>query len=103
MTLLVLGILAIVNFLSVRHQKRVDLTEQQLYSLSEQTRKVLENLETEVEVMGFFRTEPARISYQNFMQEFRYVSSGSTTRVSIRKKILEKLPSTRFNATGRWW
>ncbi len=75
MTLLVLGILAIVNFLSVRHQKRVDLTEQQLYSLSEQTRKVLENLETEVEVMGFFRTEPARISFQNFMQEFRYVSS----------------------------
>ena len=75
MTLLVLGILAIVSFLSVRHQKRVDLTEQQLYSLSEQTHKVLENLETEVEVVGFFRTEPARISFQNFMQEFRYVSS----------------------------
>ncbi|MEE8161101.1 MAG: GldG family protein, partial [Acidobacteriota bacterium] len=75
MTLLVLGILVLANFLNVRHHKRVDLTEKQLYSLSEQTRKVIENLETEVEVVGFFRTEPARISFQNFMQEFRYVSS----------------------------
>lgn len=75
MTLLVLGILVLTNFLNFRHHKRVDLTEQQMYSLSEQTHKVIGNLEVDVEVVGFFRSEPAQMSFQNFMQEFRYLSS----------------------------
>ena len=56
MTLLVLGILVLTNFLNFRHHKRVDLTEQQMYSLSEQTHKVIGNLEVDVEIVGFTST-----------------------------------------------
>ena len=42
---LVLGILVLVNVLNFRYHSRLDLTENQLYSISEQSRKVVENLE----------------------------------------------------------
>ena len=76
MTLLVLGILVLTSFLNFRHHKRMDFTEQKIYSLSEQTHKVIGNLEVDVEIVGFFRSDPVQMSFQNFMQEFRYLSSN---------------------------
>src|SRR6185436_11020907 len=42
--LTVLAVLVLANFLAGRHHKRFDLTENQSFSLSEQTVKVLEGL-----------------------------------------------------------
>jgi ABC-type uncharacterized transport system involved in gliding motility auxiliary subunit len=39
MTLIVIGILGMVNFLGKKHHKRVDLTSAQLYSLSDQSKE----------------------------------------------------------------
>ena len=76
--LLVLGILILANFLNFRHHRRLDLTENQLYSLSDQSRKVVEGLETQVEVIGFFRSEGGRLPFEDLMQEYHYHSPRLT-------------------------
>ena len=72
---LVLGILILANFLNFRYHKRMDLTENQLYSLSEQSRKVVENLSSEVHIIGFFRGEAGRLGFEDLVNQYRDVSS----------------------------
>jgi len=50
-----LGILGAANYLVVRHTRRFDLTQNQRYSLSDQTRKVLAGLKDEVKITYFQR------------------------------------------------
>ena len=52
-TLAVLGILALINFLGVRHAVRVDLTENQLLSLSPQSQQLARSLQQPVKVWVF--------------------------------------------------
>ena len=52
--LIVLGILAVVNFLSTRHFKRVDLTEGKDFTISDSTRKVLGELDDIVNIEAYF-------------------------------------------------
>jgi ABC-type uncharacterized transport system involved in gliding motility auxiliary subunit len=72
---LVLGILVLLNFLNFRHHKRVDLTENQLYALSEQSRRVVRNLDSDIQVIGFFQDETSGRRFQDLMREYRYSSS----------------------------
>ncbi len=72
---LVLGILILVNFLNFRYHSRLDLTGDQLYSLSEQSRRVVENLKTEIQIIGFFRGEAGRLSFEDLVKQYRDVSS----------------------------
>jgi ABC-type uncharacterized transport system involved in gliding motility auxiliary subunit len=58
MTIIVIGILGMINFIGKRHHKRVDLTSAQLYSLSDQTQKVVKNLKNEVNIYHFAK-EPS--------------------------------------------
>lgn len=51
--LVAIGIFAAVNYLGVRETKRWDLTENQAYSLSEQTLKILRSLDEPVQVTVF--------------------------------------------------
>lgn len=53
-SLLFLGVLIMVNFLSLRHHTRWDLTEEKVFTLSPQTAKVLEQLDRDLEIYGFF-------------------------------------------------
>jgi len=55
--LLVLGVVGFVEALSARHSKRFDLTENKRRSLSPQTVSVLRGLKTDVNVVGFFRSD----------------------------------------------
>ncbi|HXK09115.1 MAG TPA: Gldg family protein [Vicinamibacteria bacterium] len=55
LVLVVLGILGLVNYLVDRHTKRFDLTKDQRYSLSDQTRKVLAGLKDDVKITYFQR------------------------------------------------
>ncbi len=48
-----LGVLIVVNYLGARHSKRFDLTEQKVYSLSEQSINVVRNLENELKMFAF--------------------------------------------------
>ncbi len=53
-TLAFLGILVIVNVLAIRHNEKWDCTAQKLYTLSDQTLKVLRDLDKDVTVTAFF-------------------------------------------------
>ncbi|GAB6063324.1 GldG family protein [Deferrisoma palaeochoriense] len=53
-TLAFLGILVIVNVLGIRHNAKWDVTANKLYTLSDQTLKVLRELDKDVTVTAFF-------------------------------------------------
>lgn len=59
--LLVLGILVLINVVAARHHTRVDLTENQRFSLSQQTREVVKNLEQDVTIIAFLSPEPSML------------------------------------------
>jgi len=69
----VIGLIAIANFLGYRHHKRFDLTTEGLYTLSDQTKKVLTNLQKDVKVIKFDKADDQQLSDQ--MAEFRYQTS----------------------------
>ncbi len=76
MTVAVIAIIGFVNFLGYRHHKRIDLTTEKLYSLSDQTRKVVSDLKKDVKVMLFDKEDPQGLGDQ--MKEYRNLSSRFT-------------------------
>ena len=71
---LALGILIAANYILSRQNVRWDLTAAQQYSLSDQTRRVLEELEAPISVLVFAR-EAEFPSYRDRLDEYSYVSS----------------------------
>ena len=71
--LLVLGILVAINYVLVRQNKRWDLTAAQQYSLSDQTKRILENLDAEIDVLVFDRDNEFP-RYRDRLQEYEYIS-----------------------------
>ena len=59
MTILVLGIIGLVEVISARHNTRFDLTAGKRYTLADQTRKVVRGLTKDVQVTAFFRLDQA--------------------------------------------
>ena len=71
--LVVLGILVGVNYLANRRSVRVDLTKNKRYSLSDQTRKVLQSLKEDVKITYFQRS--AELSFgQERMKQYEVIS-----------------------------
>ncbi|HEX9368349.1 MAG TPA: Gldg family protein [Vicinamibacterales bacterium] len=58
--LVVLAILVAINYLSARHNKRWDLTAAHQFSLSDQTKKVLQDLKEPVKIRVFARSDDQR-------------------------------------------
>lgn len=73
LTVAVLAIIGVLNFLGYRHHKRFDLTSEGLYSLSDQTRKVVSGLTQDVKIIKFDKTEDAAL--HDTMQEFKNLSN----------------------------
>jgi ABC-type uncharacterized transport system involved in gliding motility auxiliary subunit len=72
LTIAVLGIFALVNYLGYRHHKRIDLTSEKLYSLSDQTRKIVSSLNKDVKIVNFSKEDDPQLRDQ--MEEFRDLS-----------------------------
>jgi len=72
LSIAVLTILVILNFLGYRHHKRFDLTEEKLYTVSDQTKKILGGLQKDVKVIKFDKSEDQRLS--DAMNEFKYIT-----------------------------
>jgi ABC-type uncharacterized transport system involved in gliding motility auxiliary subunit len=71
--LVVLGILAAINYLAERHNKRWDLTAASQYTLSEQTRKIVQSLTKPVNVTVFARTQDFE-RFRGRLEEYQYLS-----------------------------
>lgn len=72
-----LAIVAMLAFVLTRQHIRWDLTENNLYSLSDQTEKVLSNLDKDVEVKGFFKSAEQNAA-RDLLDEYSYRSSRLT-------------------------
>ena len=55
MVILFLGILIFLNLISIKHYKRIDLTKSKKYSLSPQTKKIIQNLNQPIEIYAFYK------------------------------------------------
>ncbi len=62
--LLILGILVLINFISIRLFARLDLTKQKVYTLSEASKKLVQSLDDRVTVKAYF-TEDLPAPYNN--------------------------------------
>lgn len=80
LALAVIAILGLVNFLGYRHHKRFDLTSEKLYTLSDQTRKIVSGLSQDVTIARFAK-QPDR-SFDDLMTEYRNLSPSSEDRNS---------------------
>ena len=69
----VVAIIGLINFLGYRHHKRIDLTAEKLYSLSDQTRKIVSSLNRDIRVIRFGKQEDQELSDR--MAEYRDLSS----------------------------
>ena len=76
--LLVLVIIGLLDYLSIRHSWRVDTTSQQEFSLSEQTVKILRNLDREVTLISFVgdaetrQMEDRMVEYSHYSGKFNF-------------------------------
>ena len=69
-TILVIGILVILAFITSRHTFRADLTENSLFSLAEQTKSILNNLDKKVKVYAFFEDND-QVSVKDLLNEYK--------------------------------
>jgi len=70
--LTVLAVLLLVNFLAGRHHRRFDTTENKVFSLSEQTTKILEALPRDVTITAFFQDgAPTKERLKDLMEEYQ--------------------------------
>jgi ABC-type uncharacterized transport system involved in gliding motility auxiliary subunit len=79
MTALFAGIVVIINFLAARHSVRWDFSENQNYTLSPETHRILRNLGKDVTITVFTREkDPGFQSYKERLDSYRQASSKLT-------------------------
>ena len=75
---LVLGILVAINYLAARRNHRWDLTSTKEFSVSDQTKNLLQRLDAPVKVLVFDR--PTAIdSFRDRLDEYEYLSNRKVT------------------------
>ena len=86
-SLLALGIFILLEILSSKHNLKVDLTPSKAYTLSEQARKILKSIESEVTFITFYRMGE-RAELDDFFQRLCYPSP----KIKYRLIDLERYP-----------
>jgi len=73
-----IGILVLLNILATRHAQRWDLTAERRFTLSPQTRQILQNLPQPVEALAFFSQnfQFARQDAEDLLDQYRHDSNG---------------------------
>src|ERR1700690_4195633 len=73
LTVAVIAILAALNYLGAQHHKRFDLTSEKLYSLSDQTDKIVRGLKQDVNVVRFDKSPSGQVD--DLMKEYKNLST----------------------------
>ncbi|VAX20338.1 hypothetical protein MNBD_NITROSPINAE02-973 [hydrothermal vent metagenome] len=71
--LFVVGVVVIINLLSINHHKKFDLTSRAIYSLSGQTKKLLSSLKENITAYAFVRSD-RRLRAQDILEQYSYLS-----------------------------
>ncbi len=72
LTVAVIAILVFVNFVGFRHHKRFDLTNEKIFTLSDQTKKIVGGLQNDVTVIRFAKS--ADVPLNDLMSEYTNLS-----------------------------
>ncbi len=76
MTLLLLGIIGLVEAISAKHNMRIDLTEGKRHTLADQTKKLVRGLVKEVQATAFYRSDqPDRRPAEELLRQYADLSS----------------------------
>src|SRR5690349_6433570 len=102
------GILVAINYLGTRQNKRWDLTANQVYSLSEQSIKILKDLKEPVQVTVFERNDRQEM-HKDRLQEYQYQTTQLKTTyvdpdrepVAATNAKIDTLPTILFEYKGR--
>lgn len=73
-TVVFIGILVLVAFITTRHHVRKDLTASGMFSLADQTKKVLKDLNKPVSIYGFYK-ESDQVGAKDMLDEYSYRSN----------------------------
>jgi ABC-type uncharacterized transport system involved in gliding motility auxiliary subunit len=79
MIVLLLGVVVLVEAVSLRHNWRADLTENRRYSLAPQTVKVLKELPVPVKAALFFRSDQPKRTAEELLRQYSARSEGKFT------------------------
>ncbi len=89
-TILVFGIVGILNFLSYKHPYKWDLTQNKLNSFSEQTRKIVRELPQDT-AFTYFYSDPAELEkIKGLLQDYRDLSPKLTVEYLQIERNLER-------------
>ena len=99
LVLVVVVILGALNYLVSRHTKRWDLTKNQRYSLSDQTKKVLGGLKEDVKVTYFQRAQESSAG-KDRMQEYR--AASPRVKVDFVDPIASPTKAMAYEVRGPW-
>lgn len=74
--IIVLGILFVINYIGVRHPYKMDLNQDKIYTLSDQTLKVLKTLKSEVKAFAFYPPDaPETEKLRDLFENYKYYNS----------------------------
>ncbi len=99
LALVVLGILGFANYFLARHSKRFDLTKNQRYSLSDQTRKVLAGLKDEVKIT-YFQRKRELAAGEDRLKEYQALSPK--LKVDLVDPVQNPAKAQAYDARGPW-
>lgn len=99
--LITLGIIAIVNYIAVRHPYKFDLNQDKIYSLSDQTVKVLKTVKSEVRAFAFYPPDaPETERLRDLFENYKYHNSLFTYEFIDPVKNPEKVNAFGITSTG---
>jgi len=99
LVLVVLGILGAANYLLARHTKRFDLTKDQRYSLSDQTRKVLGGLKEDVKITYFQRQRDMAQGHDRLKE---YTALSPHLKVDFVDPVQSPAKAQAYDVRGPW-
>lgn len=74
--LALLGILILANFIAKKENIRWDLTKSKKYTLSDQTKNVLDRLDQDIKVTLFYQTDnPEKANAENLLNEYKEINN----------------------------
>ena len=90
-TVALLIIVGLINFLAVRYSLRLDLTENQLFTLSPQSQTIIQNLPQPIKVWIFDRNLSSEVeelleNYQRYSDNFQYEFVDPDLKIQLREK-----------------
>lgn len=76
LTAFVLAILVVVNLVVGQIPYKIDLTENRMFSLSDQTEKLLENLDQEIRIIGLYKAGQENPTFDEILQRYRRINKN---------------------------